>query len=65
MLDRSRYLGPIPESYEDTVHDLLLNEYCDDIPPEGVENKYWDQRYRLFSKFKQYDISNGKHIQVT
>ena len=64
MLDRSKYLGEIPSSYEDTVHELLANERHDDLPPEGVDNKYWDQRYRLFSRFQQIDCTTGQLTEV-
>ena len=63
-MDRSKYLGQVPESHEDTVHELLANELYDDSPPEGVDNKYWDQRYRLFSRFQQIDFTTGEHSQV-
>merc|ERR1711871_945510 len=64
MGDRSKYLGQVPESHEDTVHELLANELYDDSPPEGVDNKYWDQRYRLFSRFQQIDFTTGEHSQI-
>ena len=65
ILDRSKYLGSVPPSYKDTLYTLLSNEHSDDPPPQGVENKYWDQRFRLFSKFQQYDFSSGEHLKVT
>lgn len=48
---RSKQLCNVPEGSMILVNELLQYEKHDSYPPQNVPKKYWDQRYRLFSKF--------------
>jgi hypothetical protein len=52
-VDRISGLVDIPESYFDEIENHFAFERVDAHPPAGLDIplKYWDQRYRLFSKF--------------
>lgn len=44
-------LNKIPEDYIDAAYSSLSEDLVDLFPPSGVHQKYWDQRYRLLSKY--------------
>jgi len=46
-------LREVEEDRYDEVLALLEQEPCDAPAPDDVHPKYWDQRYRLFSRFDQ------------
>ena len=52
-MNRQHELKSINENYHDYVKALLFSERNDIHPPKGlnISLKYWDQRYRLLSKF--------------
>lgn len=54
-VNRANELGEVPESYQQYVEELLLTEeegYLWPVPEAAsMQAKYWDQRYRLFSKY--------------